>query len=258
MKEINEEEILIKIIWNKIDDAWGSTLLTIRKNKGFVRRPLHPDNSIRFSFTGKRRCIGYISDNGRIPCSNFKLLDSGRQCYRCRQKDVHLDYIEGRSGKDRSGQHSVYMAIAGGNVKVGITRSGRIMRRWIEQGASYASIIKKCENAQEALDIESQISKDGVSERIMKVSKYNHLENEKQRLEESIKEAGYESNIIDVQERSMYSIPKRISEYVKDGKIYGEITGVKGQIIYVDDVAVGITKGKCINKSDQKSISRYS
>lgn len=257
MKDIDEEEILIKIMWNKIDDVWGGTLLTVRENEGFIRRPMHSGQSVKFGFTEGRRCVGYISDNGRIPCPNFESLESGRQCYLCRQRDIQVDYVEGRSGEQRSGRHSVYMAVAGGNIKVGITRSRRVMRRWIEQGASYASVIKECESAQEALDVESQLSENGISERIMKVSKYESVENEKQLLENKIREAGYEDDIVNVQQKSMYSRPKRILDYVKDGKVSGEITGVKGQIIYVDDVAVGITRGKCIAESEQKSISSY-
>lgn len=257
MKDIDEEEILIKIIWNKIDNVWGGTLLTVRKNEGFIRRPIHPGESTNFGFTGERRCIGHISDDGRIPCPNFEPLESGRQCYLCRKRDIQVDYVEGRSGKQRSGRHSVYMAIAGGNVKVGITRTGRVMRRWIEQGASYASVIEECKNAQEALDVESRLSENGFSERIMKVSKYESVDNEKQLLEEEIQDLSYETNIVDVQEKSMYSNPERISGYVKNGKVSGEITGAKGQIIYIDDVAVGITRGKCIGESEQKSISSY-
>lgn len=248
---------MLKIAWNRVDDSWGSQLLTIDEGKGFVQRPLHSGEEIGFEFTGNRGCIGYVGEDRRYPCPDFNFLDSGRQCYACRKRDKEIDYVEGRSGKMRTGKHSVYLAVAGGKVKVGVTRTERLERRWIEQGASYATEIKIFENAEEALEKESEISDRGISERIMKTSKYN-VEDDRHVLEDEIDSMGYDdTDIVDVQSMSMYNQPERVNDYVKDNKVSGSIRSVKGQIIYVDDIAVGVTRGKCISDSSQESILSY-
>lgn len=257
MIEFDSEEIMVKIVWNRVDNSWGSQLLTINEETGFVRRPLHSGEEISFEFTGNRGCIGYVGEDGRYPCPEFNFLDSGRQCYACRQRDKEIEYVEGRSGKMRTGEHSVYLAVAGGKVKVGVTRTERLERRWIEQGASYATEIEVFENAQEALEKESEISDRGISERIMKTTKYD-VEDDRSVLKDEISSLGYNNvNVVDVQSMSMYNSPGRVNDYVKDNKVSGNITSVKGQILYVDDIAVGVTQGKCVSDSSQESILSY-
>jgi hypothetical protein len=55
---------------------------------------------------------------------------------------------------------SVYIVIFGDLMKVGVSRRERLLKRWIEQGADFASEIAVIPNGMLAREIESNISKD--------------------------------------------------------------------------------------------------
>lgn len=271
MTKPTDEEVLIKIQWISDGDRWKAYLLTADE-QGHKKRLLEENKGIDLEVTKNRRCIGYISEDGRNPCPDFNSIESGQQCYSCRQKDIHVDYVEGRSGEQRTGQHSVYLAQIGSNVKVGVTRSSRLMRRWIEQGAIYACELKKCEDADTALQIESKLSDEGFKERISKKRKANNDNTDKKMLVNSISEVvNYDieedtrkqigdnevSEIFDVQSNSIYPNKSDNVKASRYGKINGEVQTVRGQLVFTEDQSWAVTRGLCIEPPSQKSITDF-
>lgn len=266
IKPINEE-VLIKIQWISDGDKWKAYLLTADE-QGHKKRLLEENKEIDLEVTKNRRCTGYIGEDGRNPCPDLKSIESGQQCYSCRQKDIHVDYVEGRSGEKRSGSHSVYLAQIGSQTKVGVTRSSRLMKRWIEQGAMYACELKQCRDADTALQIESEISDRGFKERIGKKQKSVSEFKNPVVLDESIdKITDYDiensvdedevSDIFDVQSNSVYPIESSRTKASRYGKISGSVLSVRGQVILTDSQCWAVTRGLCVDSPTQRSITDF-
>lgn len=256
MIEVSDKEVIVKVVWNRLEDEWGSVLLTSVDGE-HKRRPLGQGENIDIEVTDERRCIGYIGEDGRVPCPSFSKIDSGQQCYQCRNKDIHVDYVEGRSGERREGNHSVYLVQIGDNIKVGVTRTSRLMRRWIEQGAIYATEIKVCETASDALDMESEISDSGIKERIGKKNKSTAGRGEPDKLRSVMDELGMDGEVIDVQSNTIYDDIYSNTKASRTGKITGTIDSVRGQLIIVGDQCLAVTRGKCVQEPTQSSITDF-
>jgi len=251
---VSNIESIVKIEWNRVDE-WGGTLLTLASDT-FKRRPLHVGDKIEIEVTDKRKCTGYIDSTGRVPCYDFKSLESGNQCYHCRSKDIMRDYIEGRSGSHRTGKHSVYLVQIGENLKVGVTKTRRLTKRWVEQGAVYATELVECESAEKALQIESNLSDTGLSERINKISKSVCCDSP-ELLKNKISDLSYSGEIVDVQSMTMYQSPSEPSTIFREGELSGKIESVRGQLIFTDSQCLAVTEGRCVRQSKQHSLSDF-
>lgn len=255
MITVSGKEVIIKVVWNKLEDNWGAVLLT-SKGTEHQQRPLRIGEKIDIEVTNKRKCIGYIGEDGRVPCPDFADIESGQQCYQCRNNDIHIDYVEGRSGSKREGKHSVYLVQIGNNVKVGVTRTRRLMRRWVEQGAMYATEIEVCEDADKALEIESKISSLGVKERIGKKKKSQAEDVGHDQIESVMDDLDQNGSIVNVQSKTIYDNFYDFEAF-RDGKIVGEIDSVRGQLIFASDQCLAVTRGKCIQEPSQRSITDF-
>lgn len=246
---------IIKISWKKNSSGdWYAKLLTRERNQ-INSIKLSPQRKLEFEITERRKCIGYISEIGkRKPCPEFRDLEKGSQCFKCRKKDIYKNYIEGRQKAKVDSDFSVYLAQCGEEIKVGVTRSGRIKKRWIEQGAEYAVEIYSGISSNEALSKEKEISEKGIKQRIRKENK---LKRGKNSLNEVLKSIGFQNkNIISLSDKTIYPDIKCDKLYRK-GRFSGKINSVKGQIISNKRICIVAVPGKTIINPNQKGLEDY-
>lgn len=235
-------------------DGWKAHLLLAGPD-GFEKRGLQPGRKVSFEVTDERRCTGYAPSPGeRAPCPEFRKLESGSQCSECRGKDIYSDYVRGDTQTDLDGDFSVYLAQIGKEVKVGVTRSEKIPKRWIEQGADYGAEILSGLSSKVALENEQDISSNGVTERIRKERKVVDPE-QPEALQEVMEEQGYEAEIVDVNSLTVYD--HLSGEFKRKGLFQGEIQSVKGQILGNGRMALAMTSGKVLKKPDQKGLDSF-
>jgi hypothetical protein len=245
---------LVKVSWKNSPEGWKAELMTVNQ-EGFEKWNLTPGREFSFEVTDKRRCTGYAPEKGeRANCPEFRKIESGSQCPECRAKDIYSDYVRGDSQTDLDGEFSVYLAQISDKVKVGVTRTGNVRKRWVEQGADYGVEVLHGLEARVALENESEISENGLTERIRKGSKLPAARNS-DLLRQKMDLHGFEGDIIDVQDLSVY--PKPEGKFTRKGLFEGEFKSVKGQIISNGRVCLAISSGKTIKKPDQKGLSSF-
>lgn len=245
----------MKVSWKRKDDGWAADLL-LAEPGNFERLTLSPGRSFSFEIGDERRCTGYAPEPGeRAPCPDFREISSGSQCPECRGKDIYSGYVRGDEQTDLEGDFSVYLAQISGEVKVGVTRSEKIPERWVEQGADYGVEILEGLEARVALENESKFSSDGLSERVRKESKIPAAKNPV-KLREAMDEHGFEGEIVDVQDLTVYP-DMQVSELRRKGLFEGELESVKGQVVSNGRMALAMTSGKVLKKPDQKSLGSF-
>lgn len=231
--------------------SWSGSIpeLKLATAEGFETITLSEGREINLEVVNKRRCTGFHSAPGKhLPCPEFKNIDSGAQCGACRGKDIYTDYRRGNSGKGLDAEYSVYLAQIGSKLKVGVTRSERIEKRWLEQGAVIAAELEGNLSADKALEIEKKISEKGVKERIRKEDKNGFKENI---LEQKLEDLDYDSEIVEI------SKPLKCSKIVRKGPIPKPIEQVNGQIISNGRIGLALTSGKCIVPTRQKGLQDF-
>ena len=141
--------------------------------------------------------------------------------------------------------HYVYLSLTS-NIKVGVTRNNQIPTRWIDQGAHYAIKFAKTPNRYLAGCIEIEISK-YISDRTQwtKMLKGDfekiNLIKEKQKLSKKLnpdlkKYVTNNSKIAKINYPNYKQLDKIKSLNIdKKPRIYGQITGIKGQYIIIDN-----------------------
>lgn len=245
---------VVKVAWDSSSKGWKADLLLAASGE-FNRWTLSPDRSFNFELTDERRCTGYAPSPGdRTPCPEFRKISSGSQCFECREKDIYSDYVRGDQQTDLEGEFSVYLAQLSDNVKVGVTRSGNIPKRWIEQGADYAVEILSGLEARVALENESRLSDDGLSERIRKESKIPAA-GKSGPLKDAMDEHDLDGEIVDVQEKTVYG--EASGSFTRRGLFQGELSSVKGQLLSNGRLAMAMTSGKVIKKPEQKGLKNF-
>jgi len=106
---------------------------------GELRIPLF--QSIHLIFQGPKRCIGYYDGSQWRECPTGS---PGPQCRECREKDMKKVFtvrdirgFEELYEKIKDKTYSIYLALYGEQVKVGVTRADRLEERLREQGAMH-------------------------------------------------------------------------------------------------------------------------
>lgn len=246
---------IVKVVWKNTSKGWKAVLKTT-DGTGFDHQGLEPGRELSMEIKNERRCTGYAPEKGeRTVCPEFRKIQSGSQCPECRGKDIYSGYVRGDRNTDLEGEFSVYLAQIGRKVKVGVTRSEKIPKRWIEQGADYGAELESGLAASEALEKEQNISEENdITERIRKENKIR--DKSEQLIQGEIEGLGYSAEIVDVQELTVYDdiiLPK----LSRSGVLRGEIISVKGQIIMTDRIAMAMTEGKTIHRPSQKGLDNF-
>lgn len=245
---------VVKVAWYSSSKGWKADLL-LASNGEFNRWTLSPERSFNFELTDERRCTGFAPSPGeRTPCPEFRKISSGSQCSECRGKDIYSDYVRGDQQTDLEGDFSVYMAQLSDNVKVGVTRSENIPKRWIEQGADYAVEILSGLEARVALENESNLSEDGLSERVRKEDKLPSAKNSRP-LEKAMKQHDMSGDIVDVNDLTVYE--EASGKISRKGLFQGELKSVKGQIIGNGRMALALTSGKVVKNPEQRGLGSF-
>jgi len=121
---------------------------------------------LSFSFTGKRSCIACgrvvkkLFQNGYC----FPCVTSLAECDLCIVKPHECHFHLGTCRDAEFAQthcmipHYVYLAFSSG-FKVGLTRKGREMTRWVDQGASTAILLAEVPTRKQAGELEMEVAK---------------------------------------------------------------------------------------------------
>jgi len=247
-------ESIVKVSWKNSSNGWKAKLMVATQD-GFEKWNLTPERSFSFELSDERRCTGYAPSQGeRAKCPEFRRIDSGSQCGECRGKDIYSDYVRGDNQTDIEGEFSVYLAQISDKVKVGVTRTGNVRKRWVEQGADYGVEIHHGMDARVALDTESEISSNGIKERIRKDSKLPSAD-KPSALEKVMNKHNLEGDIVDVQNLTVYPEPK--GDFRRKGLFEGELKSVKGQIISNGRICMAMSSGKTLKNPEQQGLDRF-
>jgi hypothetical protein len=120
---------------------------------------------IKISFTGAKACIACGRKVKKLFQSGycFPCVTSLAECDLCIVKPHECHYHLGTC-RDESFAHShcmiphyVYLAFSSG-VKVGLTRKGRQVRRWVDQGATSAILVAEVPTRKDAGELEMAIA----------------------------------------------------------------------------------------------------
>lgn len=245
---------IVKVQWRQNSEGSWKANLFLATPEGFEKRGLEPGRGISYELTDERRCTGYAPAKGeRAPCSEFREIEKGSQCPECRGKDIYSGYVRGEEN-DLDGEFSVYLAQIGEEVKVGVTRKGKIPRRWIEQGADYGAEIISGVSSNKALEKEEELTNGKITQRIRKEYKTSPPENASE-LKKILEEKNFNAEIVDVSSLTVY--PEIEGDFRRKGLLEGEIQSVKGQIISNGRVAMAMTSGKTLKQPDQKGLDSF-
>jgi len=245
---------IVKTQWEEKKKGWKASIL-LATREGFKHLQLSPGRKFSFEITGERRCTGYAPAPGeRAKCPGFRKLEKGSQCPECRGKDIYSGYVRGDTQNDLDGEFSVYLAQISGEVKVGVTRSKNVPKRWVEQGADYAAEILEGLTSKVALENEDRISSNGLTERVRKEKKTSQASSP-EKLRETIEEKELEGEIVDVNALTVY--PNLEGDFRRKGLFEGELEAVKGQIVGNGRIALALTSGKVLDRPKQKGLNSF-
>lgn len=248
-------ESIVKVRWRKKEGRWRANLFTAKEG-GFESRKLEIGSEINLEVAEERRCTGYAPEKGeREPCPGFRSIDSGSQCAGCRKRDIYTGYVRGDRSTSLEGDFSIYIAQIGKRVKVGVTRSEKVERRWVEQGADYATEVENGLDASKALEREEELTYGEISQRVSKSLKVPGSKNAS-RLKKLLKERSVDSKITDLQSLTVYPDLRRL-EFCRSGRIEGEIKSVKGQIISNGRLWMAMGSGRVLRQPKQRGLSDF-
>lgn len=236
---------IVKVSWS------DKPRLKLASEKGFEYLELEKGREPDLEISDERRCTGFHSDRGQMePCPDFREIDSGDQCRECRRKDIYSDWRTGDSEPDFEAEYSVYLVQCGEEVKVGVTRSSRLMTRWKEQGADYGVEIHDSLSGRDALNLEAELSEKGLKERIRKEKKAEKAD--KRVLRKIMAEYELEGDIETV-------LPNCLScgKVVRKGVFPSPIEAVKGQIVSNGSIGLALTSGKVVRERRQRGLKEF-
>lgn len=153
-------------------DLLPQVILRTLKNNFDLQMKLFVGNRLDWKFLPDKHCIGYHAlerGHSYLACPERISLTSGTQCKKCRLRDSLLPCIicngsECRASKTvrdhcSTSETAIYIIAFSGNLKVGVSRKDRLLKRWLEQGADAGVEVSIVPNAKLARVIESDISK---------------------------------------------------------------------------------------------------
>ena len=246
---------IVKVIWSKnSNDKWYAKLFLAGKHS-FKTIPLIQGDEINFEVMNQRRCTGYSEEIGeRTPCPRFNKIQKGSKCFYCSKKDIYTEYVRGNRGMDTDKKFSVYLVQIGSRLKVGVTRSEKLERRWVEQGADFAAEIFSELTSEKALEKEKMFSSNNsVSQRIRKEEKVTKTGGNL--VKKFLQDKGLDGDTVDMRKCTVY--PKPSKNLRRKGRLTGKIRSVKGQIISTKRVSMVMTSGKVVKKPVQKGLTGF-
>lgn len=229
------------------------------KNEIFI--PLTNGQKFTLSVIDGPFCVGYRnSPNHFHSCPFNNKIKKGNQCDYCSKQDTIIpcakckgEYCYNPKYKKKCDQtnHIVYLASFNEVIKVGTALSSRYLKRLIEQGADYGTIIAETPNGIMARNIESKIcTLDKITDRINYNTKLRNLFSKKESSRDlmdcfkNIKFVFSEYDTYFKNKLDVIEIQNTIKntcvfgpvpiEIKKGLKIDGKVLGVKGSILLLD------------------------
>jgi hypothetical protein len=168
-----EPEIILRDIENSIDSRFLPKLGT----------------QIDFSLTERKYCVGYhVRDEYHefVPCPDRNTVAKGFQCGLCIGRDVLIPCLACTGAQCSVVRNpvalcniaptSVYLVSFGSEMKVGVSIRGRIMKRWMEQGADWGIEVGYGPNGSVARLVEDEISRSmGITKSVRLAKKLESL-----------------------------------------------------------------------------------
>lgn len=240
-------------------DANDEPVLTLLKDGAEQFEALHPrGRQLTFAFDKMQRfCPGWhdLASSESFPCPTTSQLDTPyNQCIHCQRKTgfnpafYNAASVSPQQQARNALPHFLYLAhFAPGMVKVGISWSGRGVRRLLEQGARSYLIIKEYPNANIARQYEAKIAAlPGIAETLTAKVKHGLLE-------QSYDAAAGRAELLDTRERLKKEIgitpdsndaatPDYLRQnvnssqlvHVSDHRISGNVLGLLGSALIVE------------------------
>ena len=153
-------KLVSAVMWREEGDRWLCSLLHLEN--GCSRIVLEPGFNLSFRVLEGRFCVGYTELSSKVkdgdslnswkelrPCPTGAEIGRGIRCVDCLSSDIMRPCLRcdgtnclahpdlGRVCKESTAY--VYLATFGGDrIKAGVSQGGRVLKRWIEQGADAA------------------------------------------------------------------------------------------------------------------------
>ncbi len=237
---------IVKTIWK----PGKKPILKLATENGYNTIKLEEGLKLDLEITDKRKCTGFYKDEGKMkPCPEYRDIDSGSQCQKCRKKDIYTSWRTGKGTPGLDKKYSVYLVQSGNQVKVGVTKTGRLKNRWLEQGADYAAEIHKDLTAKQALKKEKQLSQQGLKEQIRKENKIKNTD--KKLLKQKMDEHNLEGEI------KTFNNNLNCKKLVRKGRFPKPVEKVKGKIVSNGKIGMVMTPGKKLQKPRQKGLTEF-
>ncbi len=136
---------------------------------------LSKGQTINLALSPETHCLGYTRNGVRHACP--KKATGKKQCGFCAKEDdflvclrcdgaTCLQFTDGLKDDCFGKDYSVYLASFGTQVKAGVSKTERLQKRWVEQGADYAARVFGGVNGQDARVIESALVRSGLLARL--------------------------------------------------------------------------------------------
>lgn len=154
--------------WGKRSNIW-EPFLKVFDGERFTKIFFSKNSNISYEVSEKKYCIGYSENGEHTNCPGNREVKSGRRCPECRKLDNSLKCIicdgsrclfdeEELRHRCKDVEMYVYLALFGkGLIKVGTASKRRVPKRWINQGADFATCFVKVMGALKARQIEKKI-----------------------------------------------------------------------------------------------------
>ncbi len=164
---------VLGIRWLHVDDQLYKHGIQVWSDEEEDRatKLLNRGTKITWTLLGPRRCIGYRDSQGRRQrCPERSLVRSGqKRCGPCSAMDFYDEcvFCDGsicraspeRRDQCRDADYSVYGTVFGdGTLKVGVSVRGRLMIRWLEQGADVGAVLAEVRDGKRARALERLLS----------------------------------------------------------------------------------------------------
>ncbi|MBN1923651.1 MAG: DUF2797 domain-containing protein [Nanoarchaeota archaeon] len=227
----------------KLDKKATPFLKIVKEDNTEHYLPLNRNKTIQVLKDFGKKCTGYYKNGEFHACPSNEEISYGKQCNKCRKMD-DFNTCAKCTGQQCNASaeimknclnktHFMYLTIIGEKIKVGVTKAGRYLKRWVEQGSDYSCII----SSGNGLDIrrkEHLLAKE-ISDRISNKEKVqNFMKDDLSYFEEFLKEKKLDVPIINVRRyyEGLDSIP---SEPTISTNLNGRIVCVKGKIIVYEN-----------------------
>lgn len=169
--EILKLDSIIIIDFDLNSEYKPELILFEQKNKKEIRIPLKFDDELNWYVHPDRYCVGYhlYDEYHSYNCCPYQSkLDKGFQCESCKARDLLIpcmlckgdECYNIKSVKDHCDTTltSVYLVTFGNQIKVGVSKKDRLLKRWIEQGAELAAEVALLPNGLKGRAVEEAVS----------------------------------------------------------------------------------------------------